>query len=254
MNIITSIISASAMLVIMHAGMAASADNPHPSKKWSAAEENILQEALREWTPAGVKFREVKDCTVSVDFTVRWEDSDFFKKWDDNHDWSSDLGRYLTASEIPGSWSDEQKKDFPVNEIYFRSDVAARFGGIGWFVDTTPAEDSEFDKQGNLLVATVGAANGKFDLLSLAKHEVGHVLGVDHPEEGSEKGPGVMFPGLDDSYRRHPIQSELNAVPTDFKHEFTYKFIPVAVPEPSSFLLLGSAFAGLALKSWRRRK
>src|SRR5262249_35686843 len=52
--------------------------------------------------------------------------------------------------------------------------------GWGWFVDTTPYDDSEFTTAGNQ-----GEMNN-MDLLTVLEHELGHVLGFDH------SGGGVM--------------------------------------------------------------
>lgn len=51
--------------------------------------------------------------------------------------------------------------------------------GWGWFIDATPGDDAEFvtpGDQGEL---------GRIDLLTALMHEMGHVLGYDHEEEGA---------------------------------------------------------------------
>ena len=49
--------------------------------------------------------------------------------------------------------------------------------GYGWFIDPTPADDSEFTvRQGNELLATSRAAVNRMDLLTVVMHELGHVL------------------------------------------------------------------------------
>ncbi len=63
--------------------------------------------------------------------------------------------------------------------------IDANAAGLGWFVDATPWDRSEF-----------GIDNGigkRYDLLSVLVHELGHVLGHDHADEGVMAG--VLRPG-----------------------------------------------------------
>jgi hypothetical protein len=51
--------------------------------------------------------------------------------------------------------------------------------GIGWFIDTTPQDNSEFTGTDNYLQATPNSvASGKYDLLTAILHEMGHTLGI----------------------------------------------------------------------------
>jgi PKD domain len=51
--------------------------------------------------------------------------------------------------------------------------------GVGWFVDSTPQDNSEFTGTDNYLQATLNSpAAGKYDLLTAILHEMGHTLGV----------------------------------------------------------------------------
>src|SRR5262249_54549081 len=50
--------------------------------------------------------------------------------------------------------------------------------GWGWFVDRTPAEDTEFISAGNK------GNSPHIDPLSVVEHEVGHLLGKDHEASG----------------------------------------------------------------------
>lgn len=61
--------------------------------------------------------------------------------------------------------------------------------GHGWFVDSTPADDSEFDassKSFERMAALNSPAYGHMDLLSVIMHELGHVLGHGHAEIDGE--------------------------------------------------------------------
>ncbi len=51
--------------------------------------------------------------------------------------------------------------------------------GIGWFLDTTPRDSSEFQGVGEYFQATTDSeAYGKYDLLTAILHEMGHTLGI----------------------------------------------------------------------------
>jgi DNA/RNA endonuclease G (NUC1)/PKD repeat protein len=51
---------------------------------------------------------------------------------------------------------------------------------LGWFIDTTPDDNTEFDQTLNPTAfrATTGAAAGKYDLLTTILHELGHLNGI----------------------------------------------------------------------------
>ena len=48
--------------------------------------------------------------------------------------------------------------------------------GWGWFVDSTPGDDSEFTTPGNQ------GEQDRMDLLTALDHQLGHLLGRDHGE------------------------------------------------------------------------
>ncbi|MBU4273405.1 MAG: hypothetical protein KKA28_16220, partial [Planctomycetes bacterium] len=58
--------------------------------------------------------------------------------------------------------------------------------GYGWFVDPTPGDDEEFigDNLGPLLARQNTVADGRADLLTTVMHEMGHILGYNHADEG----------------------------------------------------------------------
>jgi hypothetical protein len=75
--------------------------------------------------------------------------------------------------------------------------------GFGWYLDPTPAEDSEFP-------ATPGSpAYGKIDLLTVVEHELGHELGL-----ADDTGADLMGIFLPAGVRRTPTAHEMgNATP-----------------------------------------
>jgi len=75
--------------------------------------------------------------------------------------------------------------------------------GVGWFVDATPAADSEFSIRGGgrgLLAPTDSDVAGRIDLLTVVMHELGHVLGLDHQ-------PGLMNDSLGTGVRHLPTRA-----------------------------------------------
>ena len=57
--------------------------------------------------------------------------------------------------------------------------------GLGWFIDRTPGDDSEYALVGDTLVARQGLAAGHIDLLSVIGHELGHAAGLQHADDAS---------------------------------------------------------------------
>src|SRR5262249_42972257 len=67
-------------------------------------------------------------------------------------------------------------------------------GGCGWFIDPTPADNTEFSStaQATDLRAVPGSpAFGRMDLLTVVTHELGHVLGLADLT-GAENANDVM--------------------------------------------------------------
>lgn len=67
--------------------------------------------------------------------------------------------------------------------IYIDQDAA----GWGWYVDQTPLDSSEYvvaSAGGKLTAAEGSVAAGRIDLLSVLMHELGHVSGLEHTDDG----------------------------------------------------------------------
>jgi hypothetical protein len=78
--------------------------------------------------------------------------------------------------------------------------IDADAAGYGWFVDATPGDDAEFDGFGQAIASD---AAGRFDLLTLVMHELGHVLGLDDLD-ADVAGDNLMAALLPLGARRSP--------------------------------------------------
>jgi VCBS repeat-containing protein len=80
--------------------------------------------------------------------------------------------------------------------------------GYGWFIDSTPADNSEFlpTSNPNEWVAKAGsAAAGKMDMLSVLLHEYGHALGINHSADPNDYMGTTLTAGV----RRLPSAEEM---------------------------------------------
>jgi hypothetical protein len=93
------------------------------------------------------------------------------------------------------------------NTIWLDDDAA----GWGWFIDATPRKDAEFNRPGNQ-----GEQN-RMDLLTVVMHELGHVLGYDHDEDG------VMAATLAAGVRRTDVNDGPVASVDDVFHQAGYQ-------------------------------
>ncbi|QDT44245.1 putative peptidyl-prolyl cis-trans isomerase [Gimesia alba] len=71
--------------------------------------------------------------------------------------------------------------------------------GWGWFVDSTPFQNEEFNQttMGIFDASLFSPAEGQIDLLTVLLHELGHLLGYDHDHEST-----LMEPALDPGERK----------------------------------------------------
>ena len=80
--------------------------------------------------------------------------------------------------------------------------------GNGWFVDSTPSDNSEYlpTSNPNEWIAKAGsAAAGKMDMLSVLLHEYGHALGIDHSANPNDFMATTLTAGV----RRLPSAAEM---------------------------------------------
>src|SRR5690606_29927001 len=79
--------------------------------------------------------------------------------------------------------------------------IDSNAAGWGWFIDSTPADNAEFQATAlpGQLEATGGSAAGHIDLLTVLVHELGHMIGLQDTASA-----GVMNVALDTGERRLP--------------------------------------------------
>ncbi|MFO0876531.1 MAG: DUF4347 domain-containing protein [Gemmataceae bacterium] len=96
----------------------------------------------------------------------------------------------LTIADLPG----QALSRISGNQITFDVNAA----GLGWFVDATPANEAEFAAESSgVFIAQPGtAAFGRYDLLTVALHEVGHYLGMSHTTDASALMSATIDPGI----------------------------------------------------------
>ncbi|MEQ8784963.1 MAG: hypothetical protein RIC55_01635, partial [Pirellulaceae bacterium] len=90
--------------------------------------------------------------------------------------------------------------------------IDADAAGHGWFVDATPWDDVEFDAAGAALTAD---ATGRFDLLTVVMHELGHLLGLEDHDAEHVHGDALMSETLPLSTRRAHAAAPLTEAAVD---------------------------------------
>ena len=93
-------------------------------------------------------------------------------------------------------------------------ELDSRAAGFGWFVDPTPADNSEFPLETNagLQADSASPAAGKMDLFTVLMHEMGHTLGLGDLNP-SLFPHDLMNGSLPVGTRRFPTFGEANVSP-----------------------------------------
>jgi hypothetical protein len=149
----------------------------------------------------------------------------------------------VTFGDLGGSAVGEETSDGSRTNITLDTNAA----GNGWFIDPTPADNSEFLPTANpdVWMAKAGTdAAGKMDMLSVLLHEYGHALGLDHSANPND----FMAPNLQPGERRLPSSAELAQL-----SRLSNSLSSVPSPLPSDPALpVGTALSALLIGRLRR--
>jgi len=120
----------------------------------------------------------------------------------------------FTVSSLPGWYLGSASG----NQIQIDTDG----GGFGWFIDSTPLDDSEFpnaSSETRLYTNSTLAPAGKIDLLTTVMHEMGHILGLGDSYSAADR-ESLLYGYATVGERRLPATGQADgAVPGSIDHE-----------------------------------
>lgn len=140
-----------------------------------------------------------------------------------------------------------------------------------WFIDKTPWKTEEFGalktKRATIDGKTMnsgrfykarsgGAADGRFDLLTVARHETGHGVGADFHLKADVKNldQALLVPGLAPDIRRNITTVDAWATADQAGYDGYRRYTLYATPLPAALPLAATAFGSLGLLAAFRRK
>ncbi|MDP1907586.1 MAG: matrixin family metalloprotease, partial [Hyphomicrobium sp.] len=176
-------------------GVASSTGSPGVTHLTQAQLDSVVTAAIAQWAHAGASAAQLA-MLASIVFTV---------------------------DDLAGTAIGEQTR----GHIAIDTDAA----GHGWFVDSTPLDNSEFAHAANaagtdLFTVPSSAAAGHIDLLTAVVHEMGHQLGLPHSTEAGD----VMADMLVDGERRLADAgdvAQINAGPAQVQVQAQAPLLPV---------------------------